>query len=134
MADRSLATKDEIVALEKSYWDAIKAKDGRRTAKLSGDTALVTGARGVMSIPKAKMGKMTEEGNWTLDSYAFDEVEVSTPAPDVAIIAYTVRQKVTMDGNAQEMRAADSSTWVRGADGWECHAHSETFLTDKSAA
>jgi ketosteroid isomerase-like protein len=134
MADRSLATKDEIVALEKSYWDAIKAKDGRRTAKLSGDTALVTGARGVMSIPKAKMGKMTEEGNWTLDSYAFDEVEVSTPAPDVAIIAYTVRQKVTMDGNAQEMRAADSSTWVRGADGWECHAHSETFLTDKNAA
>ena len=122
------ATKDEIVALEKDYWDAIKRKDGKRTAQLSGKLALTTGARGVARIPKAKMGKMTEEGNWTLESYAFDDVEVVTPADDVAIIAYTVRQKVTMDGKQQELRAADASTWIRGANGWECHAHSETFL------
>ena len=127
-------TKAEIVALETSYWDAMKKKDGGRTSELSGKTSLVTGERGVMTIPKAKMGEMTEEGEWTLDSYAFDEVEVTTPTPDVAIIAYTVRQKVTMDGKSQELRAADSSTWVRGADGWECHAHSETFLKDKQAA
>ena len=122
-------TRDEIIALEKSYWDAIKKKDGRRTAELTGKTSLVTGAKGVMSIAKAKMGKMTEEGNWTLESYAFDDIEVSTPAPDVAIIAYTVRQKVIMDGKPQDLRAADSSTWIRGAGGWECHAHSEAFLT-----
>ena len=130
----SKPTKDEIIALEKSYWDAIKKKDGRRTAELSGPTSLVTGAQGVMSIAKSKMGKMTEDGNWTLESYAFDDIQVSTPAPDVAIIAYTVRQKVIMDGKPQDLRAADSSTWIRGADGWECHAHSEAFLTDKKAA
>lgn len=123
-------TRQEVIALETSYWDAIRQKDGRRTAQLSGETALVTGARGVMSIPKAKMGQMTEEGDWTLESYEFEEVEVSTPSPDVAVIAYTVRQKVTMNGSTQEMRAADSSTWVRGPDGWECHAHSETFLKE----
>jgi len=127
-------TKDEIVALEKSYWDAIKKKDGRRTAQLSGRTSLVTGAQGVMSIAKAKMGKMTEDGNWTLESYAFDDIEVSTPAPDVAIIAYTVHQKVIMNGKSQDLRAADSSTWIRGADGWECHAHSEALLKAKKAA
>ena len=127
-------TKDEIVALEKSYWDAMKQKDGRRTAELSGPTSLVTGAQGVMSIAKAKMGKMTEDGNWILESYVFDDIQVSTPAPDVAIIAYTVRQKVIMDGKSQDLRAADSSTWIRGANGWECHAHSEAFLTDKKAA
>ena len=71
---------------------------------------------------------MTEEGKWTLESYAFSDVEVSTPTPDVAIIAYKVQQKVTMDGKTQDMQAADSSTWVRGPDGWECHAHSEAFL------
>jgi ketosteroid isomerase-like protein len=128
------ATKEEIIALETSYWEAMKRKDGARSAQLSGKTSLVTGARGVTSIPKAKMGKMTEEGNWTLESYAFDDVEVVTPAPDVAIIAYTVKQKVTMDGKKQELHAADSSTWVRGADGWECHAHSETFLQDGKGA
>ena len=98
------------------------------------NTSLVTGAQGVMSIPKSKMGKMTEDGKWTLESYAFDDVEVSTPAPDVAIIAYTVRQKVKMDGKLQEMHAADSSTWIRGTDGWECHAHSETILNDRKVA
>ena len=31
-----------------------------------------------------------------------------------------------------DMRAADSSTWIRGPNGWECHAHSETVLQDKA--
>lgn len=134
MPTHAKPTKDEIIGLETSYWEAMKRKDGTRTAELSGKISLVTGAQGVMSIPKSKMGKMTEEGNWTLESYAFDDVEVSTPAPHIAIIAYKVRQKIKMDGKLQEMHAADSSTWIRGTDGWECHAHSETILNDKKAA
>jgi hypothetical protein len=130
MPQRSEPTKNDIIALERSYWDAMKKKDGRRTAELSGENSLVTGARGVMIIAKDKMGQMTEEGSWTLDDYAFDKVEVSTPAENVAIIAYTVRQKVTMNGKPQDLRAADSSTWIRGKNGWECHAHSEAFLKD----
>lgn len=122
------ATRQQIIELETSYWDAMKAKDGAMTAKLSGEGALVTGMRGVMSIPKAKMGKMTEEGNWTLESYKFDNIEVATPAPDVAVIAYTVHQIGTMDGKKSDMRAADMSTWIRGPKGWECYAHSETVL------
>ena len=130
MAANAKPTKNDIIALEKSYWDAMKAKDGARTSELAGKISLVTGAQGVMSIAKDKMGKMTEDGNWTLESYSFDDIEVTTPAPDVAIIAYTVKQKVTMNGKLQELHAADSSTWIRGAEGWECHAHSETFLKD----
>lgn len=128
MNTHAMPTKEEIVALETSYWDAMKAKDGSRTAELSAKSSLVTGARGVVRIAKDTMAKMTEEGNWTLKSYKFEDVEVSTPSPDVAVIAYTVRQDVTMDGKSESLRAADSSTWIRGSDGWECHAHSETFL------
>ena len=127
-------TKKEIVALETSYWEAMKLKDGARTSKLSGKISLVTGAQGVMSIAKKEMGKMTEEGKWTLESYAFDDIALTTPTPHVAIIVYTVKQMVTMDGKSQNLRAADSSTWIRGSDGWECHAHSETFLNDDSKA
>jgi ketosteroid isomerase-like protein len=134
MPSHAKPTKAEIIALETSYWDAMKAKDGDKAAALSGQTSLVTGAQGVMTINRDKMGKMTETGDWTLESYSFDDVEVSTPAPDVAIIAYTVRQKVKMGGKSQELRAADSSTWIRGADGWACHAHSEAFLKDGAAA
>jgi ketosteroid isomerase-like protein len=127
-------TKEDIIALEASYWDAMKAKDGARTAQLSGKTSLVTGAQGVMSITKSAMGKMTEDGKWTLLSYEFDNVEMTTPAPDVAIIAYTVKQKVKMDGKSQDLHSADSSTWIRGVDGWECHSHSETYMKDDNAA
>jgi ketosteroid isomerase-like protein len=132
MARLADPTPDQIIALEKSYWDAMKTKDGNATAALSGDISLVTGAKGVMSIAKARMGKMTEDGNWQLESYAFDNVQVVIPAPDVAIIAYTVRQKVVMDGKTANLHAADSSTWLRGENGWQCHAHSETFLEDSS--
>lgn len=132
MTTDTTPTKDDIIALETSYWEAMKAKDGARTAELSGKTSLVTGMQGVISIAKSKMGKMTEYGKWTLESYAFADVEVIMPAPDVAIIAYTVTQKVTIDGKPQTLHAADSSTWIRGADGWECHAHSETFLKEGS--
>ena len=128
MTAATAPTREELIALETSYWEAMKAKDGKKTAALSGQTSLVTGARGVAAIPQSKMAAMTEDGAWELESYAFDDIEVSTPTPDVAIVAYTVRQKVKMDGKPQDLRAADSSTWIRGADGWQCHAHSETFL------
>jgi ketosteroid isomerase-like protein len=128
MSNQTNPNRNDIIALEKSYWDAMKAKDGDRTAELSADPALVTGLQGVMSIAKSKMGQMTKNGNWTLESYSFDDIEVATPAPDVAIIAYTVNQQVTMNGKPQTLRAADSSTWVRGSLGWQCHAHSETIL------
>lgn len=117
-----------------SYWDAKKTKDRETAARLSASRCLLTGAQGVMSIAKSKMAQMTVEGSWTLESYKFDDVEVTMPTPDVAIIAYTVTQKVTIDGKSQELRAADTSTWVRGADGWECHGHSEKILKDGSAA
>lgn len=123
-------TADAIIALERAYWDAMKAKDGRRASELSGDPSLVTGKRGVMAIPRARMGRMTEEGDWTLESYAFEDVQVTTPAPGVAIVAYRVRQSVTMGGKPATFTAADMSTWVQGSDGWVCHAHSETILDD----
>jgi hypothetical protein len=52
----------------------------------------------------------------------------------VAIIAYNVTQDFRMDGEKQPFHAADCSTWIRDADGWECHARSGTFLLDAKAA
>jgi hypothetical protein len=127
-------TQDEIVALETAYWDAMKAKDGKRTAELSGDPSVVSGMAGVMTIPRDKMGRMTEEGDWTLESYAFSDVQFSAPTPDVAIIAYVVEQAVTHKGEPKTFRAADSSTWIREGDGWTCHAHTESIISDAPKA
>jgi hypothetical protein len=118
--------KDEILALETSYWDAIKHKNGTETAKLSGKNALVSSTQGVRNIPKDKMGAMTESGPLTLNAHELDEVSVVTPAKDVAIIAYKAKQTMTMEGEKRDMTTAHISTWIMGAEGWECHAHSQT--------
>lgn len=122
--------RNDILKLETSYWEAMKAKDGGETSALSGNTSLVTGHHGVLSIPRSRMGEMTRQGDWQLLSYAIEQIEFTTPIPDVAIIAYVVRQKVRTKGVEKEFRAADSSTWVRNGDGWTCHAHSESLLQD----
>ncbi len=122
--DQPMPSTDEIVRLEKAYWDALKAKDGRRAAALSGRTNMITGPLGVRNIGQDLMRQMTEDGDWEIQSYAFDQIEVSIPSPDVAIIAYTVRQKARIGSEVKETRAADLSLWIRDADGWKCHAHS----------
>ena len=134
MTTHAQSVREEIIELETSYWNAVKIKDGRRIAELAGEPALVTGPHGAMKISKDKMAKMTEEGEWTLESYAFDNIEVLSPLPDVAIIAYTVEQKVIMKGKPLASRVAHSSTWIRGAAGWGCHSHSETELADEEKA
>lgn len=37
-----------------------------------------------------------------------------------------------MDGKSQTLHAADSSSRIRGSDGWECRARSETCLKDQN--
>ena len=123
-------TKADILKLEISYWEAMKAKDGRETSALSGNPSIVCGQHGVMSIDRDRMAEMTKSGDWELLSYAFENVEFNAPVPDVAIIAYTVQQTVRMKGEEKAFRAADISTWVRSDGGWACHAHGETILKD----
>jgi hypothetical protein len=121
-------TKSEILALEKAYWDALCRKDGATASRLSSDSTIVSGKQGIMTVTRQQMKSLTEESKWVLNSYEFGEVSFVSPTPDVAILAYTVTQTVTMDGQARTLQAADSSTWVRGPEGWTCCAHSEAFL------
>lgn len=133
MANLSQADKDEIIALERAYWDAMLRKDGSASAALAGDPSLVAGHDGIVRIAREAMGKMTETGEWTLISYDFQDIEVTRPAADVALIAYKVRQRMTIKGATHDIEAADASTWLRLDGQWQCHAHSEAFMTDSVA-
>ncbi len=128
MPDHAPPTRDEVIAMEKRYWTAVMAQDGDRAAELSADPSVIAGPRGVMSVPRNEMSAMTKAGGWRLNAFDFEDVEVTIPAPDVAVIAYTLHQNITMNGEARTMRAADCSTWVRSESGWRCCAHSETLL------
>ena len=47
-----------------------------------------------------------------------------------AVIAYKVRENLTVDGKKLTLEAADASTWVRDGDGWKCALHTESVLGD----
>ena len=49
---------------------------------------------------------------------------------DVAVIAYRVKELLTVDGKPITIDAADSSTWVRRNGQWVCALHTEALIGD----
>lgn len=123
-----LASKQTIVDLETRFWQSMVDKDAKFARTLIADDCLITGPMGAMKIDPAKYEAMTEEGQWTLESFKFSDMEVIFPSDDTAIVAYKVHQLGQMGGKAMDLRCADSSAWVRDADGWKCALHTETNL------
>ncbi|MFO1141956.1 MAG: nuclear transport factor 2 family protein [Amaricoccus sp.] len=117
-----------ILDLEKRFWQSMVDKDAEAAKAMIADECLVTGPMGAMKIDPQKYAKMTEEGQWTLNSFELSDTEVIFPSDNVAVVAYKVRQKGEMEGKAMDMRCADSSTWVRDRETWKCALHTETVL------
>lgn len=125
-----MTLKTEILALENKFWQSIIDKDADAGAELIAEPSIVTGAQGVSSIDKNSFAKMMEMGDWALHDYEFTDVEVEAVTDDVAVIAYEVREDLTVDGKKITMEAADASTWVRDGKGWLCALHTEAVLGD----
>ena len=122
--------EQEILSLEKKFWQSMIDKDTETGARLAADPCLVTGAQGVARIDRKTFVKMMDEGAWKLHAFDFSDVKVEQVTDDVAVIAYKVREDVTVDGKKLTMEAADASTWVRDGDRWECVLHTESVLGD----
>jgi len=122
----------EVLDLEKRFWDAMKQKDGRSAARMTDDGCIVVGAQGVSAIDSKTMEKLTVEGDWQLQQYAFDEknAQVRFISDDVAIVAYKVNERVVVDGKTMPIDANDSSVWVRRNGEWLCALHTESLAGD----
>ena len=117
-----------ILDLESRFWQSMVDKDSETAKAMIADECLITGPMGSMKIDPEKYAKMTEEGQWSLDSFEFSDTEVIFPSDGVAVVAYKVHQKGKMKGKAMDMQCADSSTWIRDGDAWKCALHTETVL------
>ena len=124
--------REAVLDLERRFWNAMKAKDGKTAARMTDDGCIVVGAQGVSAIDSAKMGALTEEGNWELQQYSFDEknAQVRFIGDDVAIVAYKVNERVVVDGQTLPVNANDSSVWVRRNGEWLCALHTESLVGD----
>ena len=124
--------KQELLDVEKEFWDAMKAKDAKIAANMTDDGCIIVGAQGVSAIDSQAMAKMTKEGKWQLKKYSFDEksTQVRFLTDDIAIVAYTVNEDVVMDGEMIPLEANDSSVWVRREGEWRCALHTESVAGD----
>ena len=130
MADKR-KVEDEVAGLERKYWNALKERDIEAALALTADPCIVTGAQGVSELDHATYHKMMDEQQqWTLEDFEIDDIKVRMLGDDVAIVAYKVKEDMTVDGKPLSLEAAESSTWARQGGQWVCVLHTESISGD----
>jgi Domain of unknown function (DUF4440) len=108
-------------------WD----KDIDAAVELTDDPCIITGAQGVGLVDRQTYETMMKNATWDiLDVEIGDDPQVRVLADDAAILAYTVHERLTVDGEPVTIDAADASTWVRRDGNWRCALHTESIAGD----
>lgn len=81
--ERQETLKQELLALEKRYWTAIKDNDSHTASELSDDPCLVVGAQGVNEIDRKTMGQLVQGANFELTNYRLANVRMRELSDDV---------------------------------------------------
>jgi hypothetical protein len=124
-------TEQELLDLEKQYWQAIKDKDIEAAMRLTDETCFVAGAQGAGRIDKKTMAAMMAAAPFTVHNFEFrGEPLVRFVREDVAIVAYRIREELTVEGKPVTLDAADASTWVKRDGRWLCVLHTESIAGD----
>ena len=123
--------ESELLELEKRYWQALQDQDAETAVELSDDPCLLAGAQGLALIDRKTLAAMMKSPNYTLDRFELkDDAQVRLLGDDVAAVAYTVHEELTVDGKPVSLDAADTSVWVRRDGRWLCAVHTESLSGD----
>jgi ketosteroid isomerase-like protein len=121
----------ELLSLEKQYWQAMKDGDVATALRLTDDPCIVVGPSGIMRVAKDELAKMMQSAAHTLDQFEVrPDAEARSISDDVAVLAYKVHEELTVDGRPLVLDVADCSTWVRRGGQWVCAVHTETITGD----
>lgn len=125
------AVEKELVELERQYWQALKDRDYETAQRLTDDGGIVTGPQGVGTIDKQTLVTMMEQAPYTIDDFKLDpDMKVRVLGDDIAVVAYKVHEKLTVEGKPVTFDAADTSTWIRRGGSWVCAVHTEAIAGD----
>ncbi len=122
------AADNELVELEKRFWQSMVDADTEAALDLLAEPALMVSAHGAMKFDHAGYRKMAEKGTMIVTSFELHDVEVVHPSDSTAILLYRVTQSVAPRGGGKETTEDmnDTSTWVKSAGKWQCVMHTET--------
>lgn len=130
MQTTSTNSDKELVDLETQYWQSMRDKDVETAIRLTDDPCIVTGAQGVSQVDRQSFTQLMKNAKWDLLDFELADVQARRLTDDVAVVAYRVRERLTVDGEPVTLEASDSSTWVRRDGGWVCAVHTEAVAGD----
>lgn len=120
----------EILALEREYWESMITRDPRVATRLTAQESIIVGAQGVGTVSKQEIGSMVNSDKWRLKKFEFGDIKFKSMDENTAIIAYTVKEELDVEGKPLTLEASDSSVWSRRGGKWECVLHTEALKGD----
>ena len=122
----------ELLALERSYWDALKERDFRTIGRLTAEDSTVAGASGVAGVDPRSIQKQIESAPYTINDYRIDPqtVRINRLCDDTVAIAYGVHEDLEVGGKPVKLDAFDMSVWKQTPNGWTCVLHTESIKGD----
>ena len=128
----STITDQEVLTLERDYWDAVKDRDARTVGRLTADECTIAGARGVSAVDAREMGKLIGAATYKIIDYRIDPgtTRVTRFSDDVVAIAYGIHEDLEVDGKPVQLDAFDTSVWKKSNTGWTCILHTESIAGD----
>jgi hypothetical protein len=122
----------ELLTLERDYWDAVKDRDARTVGRLTAEDCMIAGARGVSAVDAREMGKLIEAATHRIIDYRIDpkSTRITHICDDTVAIAYGIHEDLEVDGKPVKLDAHDVSVWKKGDTGWTCVLHTESIAGD----
>ena len=127
--------RDAVIDLEKRFWQSMVDGDTDTALDMLAEPSMLVSSYGTMKVDHAAYRRMAESGDMQVKSFEMSDVDVLFPTADTAVATYRVRQVIQQrgDSKATTQEMADSSTWVRGEEGWRCVMHTETELQPRKS-
>jgi len=130
--DPAAPTKDALVTLEKSAYEAWKSKDAKFWDTFLSDKFVGYGSSG--KLDKASATKEYTGADCEIKSYALSDEQMKPLGNDAALITY----KTTVDGTCGGQKVPANSwaagVYVRDGDKWKGAFHAEAPVVDPKAA
>lgn len=125
-------TKDVLMAIEKSGWEAWKTRDAKWTEDNYSDKGFNLGSTG--RTDKAAMIKAMTTVKCDVKSYSLSDDKMQMAGPDVAILTFKGAQDATCDGKMSPANVWSASVYVREGDKWKAAFYAEAPVVDPKAA
>ncbi|MGA7991871.1 MAG: nuclear transport factor 2 family protein [Thermoanaerobaculia bacterium] len=125
-------TKDALVALEKSAYEAWRSKDAKFWETFLSDKFVGYGSSG--KLDKASATKEYTGADCEIKSYALSDEQMKPLGDDAALITYKTAIEGTCGGQKVPANSWAASIYVRDGDKWKAAFFGEAPIVDPKAA